>query len=119
MALPIKEPFTKYQIETISASIGTTPQVAYVRVPKRGRILQVGVIPTGNVSGTLAIAVAINAGTAISSAAISQASAAAATLYGATLNSTDSADVNEDDVISFTPSGGGNASITGYFFALI
>jgi hypothetical protein len=119
MALPIKEALFRYQLDVGTASIGTTPQAAFVRVPKRGRIEKTGVICTSALTGTLAVAVAINGGTAITSAAISQATPASATLFQSLVNSTDAADVNEDDVISFTPSGGTGATTTGYFFALI
>jgi hypothetical protein len=119
MALPVKEPLTRYQLDISTASLGSTPQVAFVRVPKRGRIEKVGVVGTTALTGTLAVAVAINGGTAITSAAISQATPASATVFQSLINTTDAADVNEDDVISFTPSGGTGASVTGYFFAVI
>jgi hypothetical protein len=119
MALPVKEPLWRYQLDVGTASVGSTPQAAFVRVPKRGRIEKTGVIVTGALTGTLAVAVAINGGSSITSAAISQATPASATVFQSLLNSTDAADVNEDDVISFTPSGGTGASTTGYFFAVI
>jgi len=119
MPLPIVEPLYKYQVDGGSKSIGTTAEVTYVRVPKRGRITQVGVISTGALTGTLVVAVAINGVSAGASLSISQLTPVAGTLYGVTANLTDPCDVNEDDVISFTPSGGTGAAVTGFFFAVI
>jgi hypothetical protein len=66
---------------------------------------------------TSAIAVQINGGTAISSAALSVTGGGAGTLFSSTVSTADAAVaafVNEDDVISFTLSGA-TGSVTGHF----
>ena len=120
MALPVPHSLKEYTLSCHSPSIGASPIVGYVRVPKRGRMVKIGVVQSAAVTGTGAVAVAINGGTAITSAAMAAITAGGAgTLFTATLNGTDVADVNEDDVISFTPSGATGATITGHFFAVI
>jgi hypothetical protein len=119
MALPVNHALREYQVFAYSSSIGASPIVAYVRVPRKGRIVSVGVVQNGAVTGTTAVALAINGGSAISSGALAVTAGAAGTAFRADLNSTDTADVSEDDVISFTPSSGTGASITGAFWAVI
>ena len=118
MALPVYHNLKEYHLNTYSTSIGATPTVAYAAVPKKGRIIGVKAVQSAAVTGTSAVAVAINGGTAISSAALSITGGSAGTEFSSTLNSTDVADVSEDDVISITPSGA-TGTATGYFTIII
>jgi hypothetical protein len=117
MSLPVPHPLKEYHLNAWSPSIGATPKVAYARVPKKGRLVAATCVQDAAVTGTAAIAVAIN-GTAISSLALSVTGGAAGTLFRADASSTDPADVNEDDVISLTPSGA-TGSVAGAFSLVI
>src|SRR5262249_45819834 len=97
--------------------IGATPAAGYTAVPKKGRIVGIKGVQSAAVTGTAAIAVAIN-GAAIPSLALAMTGGGAGSAFAATPNSTDAADVNEDDVISVTPSGA-TGSATGAFTLVI
>lgn len=113
MTLPTPHPLKEYHLSAYSSQIGATPATAYLAVPKKGRIVKVMGVQSAAVTGTSAIAVAINGGSAISSAALSMTGGSGGTEFSAVVNSTDTADVTEDDVISFTPSGAtGSATAT-------
>jgi hypothetical protein len=119
MALPELHPVNEVTVQAFSRSIGASPEAAYVRVPFRGRVLKVGCVTQGAITtADAAIATAIN-GTAISGGAITVtvAGAAAGQLFSAL--PTAARDVNEDDVISFTPSGASGANIGAQMFAVI
>ena len=93
MALPELHPVNEAAVFAHSGQIGATPAAAYARVPFRGKVLKVGVVQSGAVTG-----------------------GAAGTLFTAVPTAAN--DVNEDDIISFTPSGA-TGSATGAFFAVI
>src|SRR5690349_18295936 len=121
MAYSINRPLRDYSVEAFSTSIGATPVTAYATALKRGRILKIYVTQNGAVTGTSAIAVAINGGTPISGLALSVTGGGAGSQFSSSL-STDVADnvaaVNEGDVISLTPSGA-TGSVQGSFGILI
>jgi hypothetical protein len=119
MALPELHPVNEVTVQAFSRSIGASPEAAYIRAPFRGRVLKVGCVTQGAITtADAAIATAIN-GTTITGGAISVtvAGAAAGQLFSAL--PTAARDVNEDDVISFTPSGASGASIGAQMFAVI
>ena len=118
MSLPVYHPLKEYHLNIYSSSIGGTPVAGYVAVPKKGRIVGVKGVQSAAVTGTSAVAVAINGGTAISSAALSITGGSAGTEFSSTVNSTDTADVSEDDVISITPSGA-TGTAAGFFTVII
>jgi hypothetical protein len=119
MPLPELHPVSEVTIQAFSRSIGATPEAAYVRAPFRGRVLKLGCVTQGAISTADAtIATAIN-GAAITGGAITvtASGAAAGQLFSAT--PTAARDVNEDDVISFTPSGASGANVGAQMFAVI
>lgn len=118
MALPVPHALKEYALTAYAAQIGASPAVAYAVVPKKGRIVQVKGAQSAAVTGTSAIAVAINGGAAIGSLALAITGGSAGTEFAASANSTDAADVNEDDVISLTPSGA-TGSAAGFFTIII
>ena len=118
MSLPVPHPLKEYHLNAFSPSIGATPKAAYARVPKKGRLIAATCIQDGAVTGTAAIAVAINGGAAVSSAALSVTGGSAGTLFRTDVNTTDAADVSEDDVISLTPSGA-TGTVAGAFGLVI
>ena len=118
MALPVPHPLKEYSLNAFTTQIGTTPVAAFVAVPKKGRIVGIKGVQSAAVTGTAAVAVAINGGSAISSLALSMTGGGAGSEFSAAANSTDAADVNEDDVISVTPSGATGAA-TGSFTLIV
>jgi hypothetical protein len=111
----------RYTLNAFSSQIGASPVVAYVAVPKRGRIVQVKGVQSASITGTSAIAVQVNAGTAIASLALSMTGGGAGTEFAASVNTTDNINANsvtEDDVISLTPSGA-TGSATGSFSVVV
>jgi hypothetical protein len=120
MALTVNHPTLKeVSVHCHSASIGGTPAAAYARAPFRGKIVKVGGVTGGAITtADCAVAVAIN-GTAVTGGAftITLSGAAAGQLFSAV--PTAAYLVNEDDVISFTPSGASGSAIPGTFFAVI
>jgi hypothetical protein len=115
MALPELHPVNEAVVFAHSGQIGATPAAAYARVPFRGKVLKVGVVQSAAVTGTATVGTAVN-GNAIAGGSLSVTGGAAGTLFTAVPTAAN--DVNEDDVISFTPSGA-TGSATGAFFAVI
>jgi len=116
MALPELHPVNEAVVFAHSGQIGASPAAAYARVPFRGKILKVGVVQSGAVTGTGTVATAVN-GNAIAGGSLSVTGGAAGTLFTAVPTAVN--DVNEDDVISFTPSGATGANIPATFHAVI
>jgi hypothetical protein len=115
MALPELHPVNEAQVMAFTSQIGATPAPAYVRAPFRGKVLKVGVVQGATVTGTSTITAAIN-GTAITGGAIAATAGGAGSHFSAV--PTGANDVNEDDVISFTPAGA-TGSATGACYAVI
>jgi len=115
MALTNNFPLTVVEVTAYSSSLGGTPIVAYAHAPCRGKILEVGVIQNGAVTGTSTVTTAIN-GTAITGGAVSVTGGSAGSLF--TASPTAANLVAEDDVISFTPAGA-TGTVTGACFARI
>ena len=117
MALTVNHPTLREQrVSVYCPSIAGTPVPAYLAIPFRGIITEVGCISQGTSTGTVAVAVAQNGGSAISTAAFT-ASPTGGTVV--TFQPTAVFPVSEDDVISFTPSGGTGAGIAGEFYAVV
>jgi hypothetical protein len=108
-------PFSEMQMMAFTSSLGTTPVATYVRAPFRGKVLKVGVVQSAAVTGTSTVATAIN-GTAITGGSVTVTAGSAGSHFSAA--PTAAADVNEDDVISFTPSGA-TGTVTGHCYAVI
>jgi hypothetical protein len=120
MAIPTRRPLGQYFLETYSGQLGASPAVAYAVVPKMSRIVAIKCTQSAAVTGTSAVAVAVNGGTALSSLALSVTGGGAGTEFASTVNTTDlpNSGVNEDDVISLTPSGA-TGSATGTFTIIL
>jgi hypothetical protein len=119
MALPTNHAFTEVRVSCHSPSVGGSPIAAYATSPIRGRIIKVGGVINGAItSADCSVAVAIN-GVAVTGSpfTITQAGSAAGTM--GTMTPTGANTVNEDDYISFTPSGASGSTITGNFWAVI
>jgi hypothetical protein len=116
MALTVNHPTLKETFQTVYCpSIGGTPVAAYVRVPFRAIVGKVGVIAQGAITTTdCTVTVAVN-GTTNTALAGTLPVAGAAAGQVATWTPTTNVYVNEDDYITFTPSGASGASIAGVF----
>jgi hypothetical protein len=101
-----------------SPSIATSPIAAYTLAPQQGSITRVGCIVNGSFTTDCSVAVKVN-GTAIGGSPFTiTASGSAAGTNGSTFCFGPNA-VNEDDQISFTPSGSTGANVTGSFYAIV
>ena len=119
MALPNNHTIQEIRVGAFSSSVGGTPVAAYTAAPCQGTIIKVGcVINAALTTADCSVAVAIN-GTAVTGSpfVITQSGSAAGNV--ATLIPTGANAVNEDDAISFTPSGASGSSVAGQFFAII
>jgi hypothetical protein len=120
MSLPNPYPFNELVVTAKTASVATSPAAAYCVAPARGLVVRTYAVIEGTITGTAAIAVGINGGADIGTGALSIAAGNAGSPASDTpANANQSARVNEGDVISFTPSGAGGASIPATFQAVI
>jgi len=118
MTLPVNEPFNEVVVSCKTASVGTSPSTAWAVAPVKGRIVRTFAVLEGAITGTAAIAVAINGGSNIG--ALSLPAGAAGSVAGdAPAAAGVARDVQEGDVISFTPAGATGAGIPAQFCAVI
>ena len=121
MTLPNPHPLNESVVTCKTSSVGTSPVAAWCVAPARGRVVRTYAVLEGTITGAnAAIAVAINGGADIGTGALSIAPGAAGT--GASdlpANSAGSAQVNDGDFISFTPSGATGSNIPATFHAVI
>ena len=115
MALTELHPVSEAQVIAFTSSLGATPVATYARAPFRGRVLKIGVVQSGAVTGTATVTAAIN-GAAITSGVVSVTGGSAGSHFSAIPSGAN--DVNEDDVISFTPAGA-TGTVTGHCYAVI
>ena len=119
MAVPELHPLTEAYPTCHTASVAASPIAAHLRAPFRGKILKTWSILGGAITvADAAIATAIN-GTAITGGdlVIANASSAAGDFDSAV--PTGANNVNEDDIISFTPSGATGTAIPCQFGCVI
>jgi hypothetical protein len=120
MSLPNVRPVNEWTVDSYCSSIGATPAAISVVAPVKGRIVRTLAVSNGTTTGTIAIAVGINAGSDIGAGALAIAAGSggvAAEDFPA--NAGGNAQVNEGDVVTFTPSGGGGSNVPGWFCAVI
>jgi hypothetical protein len=109
------------QLETFTTSIGASPVAAQLRSPFRGRITKVGAVTGGTITtSNCSVAVSINGAATFVSFNINFTSATAGQHFSATPSGAISGTtVNEDDVITFTPSNASGATIPAFMYAVI
>lgn len=118
MSLPGNHTVNTTYLTAYSASVGGTPLAVYFRVPFRCRILQVGGVLRGAITtADASVACAVNAGTAFTTLTLTQSGSAAGSSFTQTPASPSYA--NQDDVVSFTPSGASGSSIACDFMLTI
>jgi hypothetical protein len=115
--MPLTElhPVSEALVMAFTSSLGSTPVATYVRAPFRGKVLKVGVVQSGAVTGTSTVTTAIN-GASIAGGAVAVTGGSAGSHFSTT--PTGANDVNEDDVISFTPAGA-TGTAAGHCYAII
>lgn len=115
MALPTPHTLNTTDLTVSTPSVGTTPVAAYLRAPLRARILKfTGILGGAITTADATITVAVN-GTTVGTFTVTQAGSAAGQLFSGQTTTNALSYVNEDDVISLTPSGASGASIPMHF----
>lgn len=101
-----------------TTSIGATPVAAMTVAPAKGRIVRTFAVSEGASTGTISVAVIINAGSEIGTPL--SFTGGSGVVGSDTIKAIGAAArVNEGDLITFTPSGGGGATIPGLFCAVL
>jgi hypothetical protein len=118
MTLPVNEPNNEAVVSCKTASVGTSPAAAYAVAPVKGRIVRTFAVLEGTITtAAAAIAVAVNGGANIG--ALSVPVGGAGTAASDAPSAGVAKDVQEGDVISFTPSGATGTGIAATFHAVI
>ena len=129
MALPVNHPLDEQTASADTQSIATTPLACVAIAPFRGKIVKISGVAHGAFTTNCSIAVAIiaapvagvapGAGTAVGGSpfVLTAANSAAGTTNS--FIPTSANDVNEGDLIVFTPSGSTGTTIGGTFYAAI
>ncbi len=119
MALTLNHPLLKEQtVYAYSSSIGATPIAAATQAQFRGRIMEVGCIPSGTLTSSNSVEFSIN-GTDVTGSPFVMVSTGAGIGVATSAVPTGANTVNQGDYITFTPSGGAGASVPGMFYAVI
>lgn len=119
MALPVHHTFNTTDLTAYTPSCGTSPVAAYVRVPFRSTVKKfAGILGGAITTADCTVTVAVN-GTTIGTFTATQAGSAAGQLFSGSPTTLALAQVNEDDVISFTPSGASGAAIPMHFSIVV
>jgi hypothetical protein len=121
MALPNVRPVNEWPVGCHCPSIGAAPVAVSAVAPVKGKIVRTFAVANGTTTGTVAIAVTTTQSASdIGTGALSiPAGSGALPVEDFPTNAAGNALVNEGDVITFTPAGGGGSNITGAFFAVI
>ncbi len=103
-----------------TTSIGAIPVASQIISPIAGFVQRVYATPSGTTTGTITVAVAINGGSDICAGGLTIAAGTGSRNnppfeFPANIGTSAGPSVNEGDVITFTPSGGGGSSIGGAF----
>lgn len=113
MSPPDHHTLNTIDLTSYTPSCGTTPVVAYIRVPFRCRLLKAtGILGGAITTADGTVTVSANA-TTLATFTVTQAGSAAGQLFSVTPPSPTY--LNEDDVIALTPSGASGASIPMHF----
>lgn len=122
MALPVSRPFYDTPVDAQTTSIGGSPVAAVSVAHMSGYLQRVIAAAGGTTTGTIAVSVIVNGGSDVTAGALTIAAgtgARAGSILELAPTGANAVTVNEGDCITFTPSGGGGASIPGAFVAVI
>jgi hypothetical protein len=118
MPLPVDRPVNEQAVYARTTSIGASPVAGVTVATKRGRLQRAFAFSEGASTGTITITVAVN-GTTVGTFSFTGGSNAFGSGEFPVLGTSAPGDVVEGDIITFTPSGGGGATIPGHFYAVI
>lgn len=119
MALPVHHTFNTTDLTAYTPSCGASPVAAYVRVPFRGTLRKfTGILGGAITTADCTVTVAVN-GTTVGTFTATQAGSAAGQLFFGSPTTLVLSQVNEDDVISLTPSGASGAAIPMHFSVVV
>jgi len=119
MALPVHHTFNTIDLTAYTPSCGASPVAAYVRAPLRGTLRKFsGILGGAITTADCTVTVAVN-GTAVGTFTATQAGSAAGLLFSGAPSTLVLSQVNEDDVISLTPSGASGAAIPMHFSVVV
>lgn len=123
MPLIKPRPFADVDFAASTSSIGATPVAGVTIASVSGFVQRVMASAGGTTTGTIAVAVSINGGSDITGGGLTIAAGtgarAGSVMEFAMTGSSSGVFVNEGDHISFTPSGGGGATIPGAFALVV
>lgn len=123
MPLIKPRPVNDVDFAATTSSIGATPVAATAIATVSGPVQRVVAGAAGTTTGTIAVAVSINNGSDITGGGLTIAagsnSRAGSIMEFAGVGTASGVFVNEGDVIVFTPSGGGGATIPGAFALVV
>lgn len=115
MALPQNRPFNEVSVYARTTSIGTSPVAGKTVATKKGYVVRAFAYSEGSSTGTITVTVA-NGSTTIGTLSLT---GGADAIGSAEFTQAASSAVAEGDTLSFTPAGGGGATIPGHFYAVI
>lgn len=117
MTIPFRRALNEIYLTAYTPSVAASPVAASVVVPAKGRLKRTYAVSGGVTTGTCSIAVKINGGAETGTPLAIPAGSGGVSAFDNTKFGV--GNVNEGDVISFTPSGGTGASIPAFFIAVI
>lgn len=117
MSLPINRQIDEMHVTARTTSIGATPVAASTIALCKGYLERAFAFSEGASTGTISVAISINGGSTVGTISFTGGANATGSVELGLLSS--AIYVNESDLITFTPSGGGGATIAGHFYAVI
>lgn len=114
MALPQNRSVNEQVVRASTTSIGATPAAGSTVATKKGILERAFAFSEGASSGTIAVAISLNGGSTVATITFTGAANAVGVVEPA-----GAVNINEGDVITFTPSGGAGSTIPGHFYAVI
>lgn len=120
MTITKNRPSNELFVWGYTTSAATSPIAAHAVAGKRGYIVRTGGVIEATFTGTIAVAVTTpQAATDIGALSFAAGSGGTSSTDEPATQSYENRYVNEGDVITFTPSGGTNATVPGMFYAVI
>jgi len=114
MVLPLNRPFHESAVYARTASIGASPAAGSTVSIHKGNLQRAFAVSEGASTGTISVAVSINGGPTVATISFTGGTNAIGSVEVNT-----PVTVNEGDLVTFTPSGGGGATIPAHFYAVI
>lgn len=117
MSLPVNRPFDEIAVCARTTSIGATPAAGSTVAIAKGYLGRAYAFSEGASTGTIAVAISINGGSTIGTISFTGGANTSGSIDLGLMSAGQW--VNEGDLITFTPSGGGGSTIPGHFYAVI